>query len=694
MPLTKIDDRGLTTPIDLQDNEKIRLGTGNDLELYFNGNQGVVNSKGNNLLLFSDTAIQISSTAGSKYFKGQSGAAELYYSDSKKFETTSVGAAVTGNLGINIASPDSPLEVGGTGPSLATIHHTDGGTNDEARLMLGALSANPPDQRGAGISARNKGAGHDLEIQTSSTHSAGPSTKMTVTAGGNVQIANDSGRLQLGASQDLQIYHDGTRNVVEGAGQLRLCGTTNVLLRASTFGDVGLNYIVDGGVELFYDNVKKLETTSTGAGVTGDLALSGELNMTTGGNVNRFIDCSLDDTEALFIRSTNGGDANHQNMAIFHRQGSVELYYAAAKKFETHTNGVRVQDLASAGAYVFLKTNAGNQGSLYGTANTLGLLDGQNHYMLKGIKDAGVELYNDNVKKFATGSNGVYHDNSGTLSNNQIHFERGSGTGDYSTIFGVTNNPDSPGYGDQDDGYWAHIISKGGTIVVLNSDGAYNSGRNTHDHFSIYQKAGQSGTTGRRLFSVDNIGAVQFGLAGIKIDREWGGQPSISVQRNCNDGTDNTDDSAYFRFHGTSQTHESWTGAGSPGADFSVNLLIDGSTYATNSDRRRKTDIVDCPYGLDVVNKLQPRKFHIVNSQLEKQNNGLTLGFIAQEIKEHIPESVDYLGDEANTPNEKGWASAYAFGISEVIPVLTKSIQELSAQVKTLQAEVEALKAK
>ena len=32
-------------------------------------------------------------------------------------------------------------------------------------------------------------------------------------------------------------------------------------------------------------------------------------------------------------------DANHQNLAIFHLQGSVELYHAAAKKFETSTYG-------------------------------------------------------------------------------------------------------------------------------------------------------------------------------------------------------------------------------------------------------------------------------------------------------------------------------------------------------------------
>ena len=261
MALTKVDDRGLNTPIDLLDDEKIRLGTDNDLQLYHstsnhnwidadqvlyartpefsvtkrNGTEfmgrfiadGAVelyhnNSKkfqtngagvdifenlylgdnvnlklgtGADFQLYHDGSRNTIQSANSHNIEikigsntvikaGGAGEAQLLYSGNKKIETKTNGAEVTGNLGINVASPDSPLEVGGTGPSLATIHHTDGGTNDEARLMLGALSSNPPDQRGAGISARNKGAGHDLEIQTSSSHSAGPSTKMTVTAGG------------------------------------------------------------------------------------------------------------------------------------------------------------------------------------------------------------------------------------------------------------------------------------------------------------------------------------------------------------------------------------------------------------------------------------------------------------------------------------------------------------------------------
>ena len=62
--------------------------------------------------------------------------------------------------------------------------------------------------------------------------------------------------------------------------------------------------------------------------------------ITTDGNKNRFIDSSLNDGEALFIRSTQGGDINHENMALFHRNGSVNLFNDAVEKFATSSDGV------------------------------------------------------------------------------------------------------------------------------------------------------------------------------------------------------------------------------------------------------------------------------------------------------------------------------------------------------------------
>ena len=82
-------------------------------------------------------------------------------------------------------------------------------------------------------------------------------------------------RLTLGASNDLQIYQDGTNSYVAnhtGGGHLILQGngdTDKVVAINPKFGENGLVAKADGAVELFFNNNKKIETTNTGAVVTG-----------------------------------------------------------------------------------------------------------------------------------------------------------------------------------------------------------------------------------------------------------------------------------------------------------------------------------------------------------------------------------------------------------------------------------------
>ena len=97
----------------------------------------------------------------------------------------------SGNVGIGTDNPQVKLTVSSTSPAVCDIHHIDGGTNDEARIILGALAGNPPSNRGAGIAAVNNGAGHDLIIKCSASHSAGPGEKVRITSDGRLSI-NDS----------------------------------------------------------------------------------------------------------------------------------------------------------------------------------------------------------------------------------------------------------------------------------------------------------------------------------------------------------------------------------------------------------------------------------------------------------------------------------------------------------------------
>jgi len=98
------------------------------------------------------------------------------------------------------------------------------------------------------------------------------------------------------------------------------------------------------------------------------------------------------------------------------------------------------------------------------------------------------------------------------------------------------------------------------------------------------------------------------------------------------------------------------------------------------SDARDKTDIEDLPAGLDFVNELRPVKFTWNMRDGAKVNEPDT-GFIAQDLQS-VQETtgVDIPGLVYDTNPEKLEA---AYG--KLIPVLVKSIQELTAKVNELE---------
>ena len=89
----------------------------------------------------------------------------------------------------------------------------------------------------------------------------------------NNLLFSDTSRIKLGTGQDLQIYHDGSHSYIEdtGTGQLRLKSNSHIQFLSDT-NDYHARMIKDQGVELYYDNSKKFETTNTGIAVTGTIA--------------------------------------------------------------------------------------------------------------------------------------------------------------------------------------------------------------------------------------------------------------------------------------------------------------------------------------------------------------------------------------------------------------------------------------
>jgi len=209
------------------DNIKSIFGTGSDLQIYHDGTSNIIKSVNSNstyidgqaawVYLQSNAGIQLGDVGGNEVFlkATDNGAVELYYDNSKKFETTSAGAKVTG-------------ELQGTGDL-----HLNNGTN----------------------------SGKDVKFVAAS----------------NLFRIYDDVKLTCGTDDDLQIYHDGSSSYIDevGTGSLKIqTNGTGVDIQKGSSETIA-RFIADAAVELYHNNVKKLETTSGGANVVGALTVNG-----------------------------------------------------------------------------------------------------------------------------------------------------------------------------------------------------------------------------------------------------------------------------------------------------------------------------------------------------------------------------------------------------------------------------------
>lgn len=98
------------------------------------------------------------------------------------------------------------------------------------------------------------------------------------------------------------------------------------------------------------------------------------------------------------------------------------------------------------------------------------------------------------------------------------------------------------------------------------------------------------------------------------------------------------------------------------------------------SDLRLKKNILELGNSLDKINTLRPIKYDF---KTDETNNSDRVGFVAQEVKEVIPEIVEGEATESDT---------LGLRTADLIPFLTKAIQELSNKITTLEEEIRILK--
>ena len=101
-----------STQLQFNDSKKLILGNDSDLQLYHDGSNSYITDAGTgNLIIGTNSSILFKSSTETLLSAAANGAVELYYDNSKKFETLSNGAKVTqylyGSDGEILAGQDS-----------------------------------------------------------------------------------------------------------------------------------------------------------------------------------------------------------------------------------------------------------------------------------------------------------------------------------------------------------------------------------------------------------------------------------------------------------------------------------------------------------------------------------------------------------------------------------------------------------
>ena len=154
-------------------------------------------------------------------------------------------------------------------------------------------------------------------------------------------------------------------------------------------------------------------------------------------------------------------------------------------------------------------------------------------------------------------------------------------------------------------------------------------------------------------------------------------QPAFYVHRSSGCGS--------YRPHSGFPIHHFYSNAG---GTFSLESYVNGDGSYTNlSDYRLKENIVSISNGIDIVKQLNPVKFDWKSSSKTKND----LGFIAHEVQTLIPTAVDGTKDQMK---EDGSPFYQGIAQTKIIPYLTAALKEAITKIETLEQDNIALRAR
>jgi len=707
--------------VSLADNKKIKLGAGNDLEIYSNGSVGVL--KGND--------VRLANSSGDNIFRVNGDVAELYHNDSKKFETLSDGAKVHGIFYIDdyithtgdgdtsiqfqadrqtyLAGGDEFIDFREATESYITL----GNSNDTDTRMQGGAGYIFIQGSNGYIGINDSTPSYPFEVNANTYIGGTLQTSGNATFNGNVKINTTSsalGKLAVKSDSGANTFYNNIQCIPSDA-------TTGGLFIGSNVSNDAI--MVTGA---YYANAGNYTPTATSASIinmfSGNIVFRTNDSLTVGTNYVPTERMRITSSGVVQIGATTGYTTISQG--AFFTKGGGDMYTAnllagaaVSPMFKLQRNDVEKYNIGLDGSDNLAFINASGDAKMS--------IDSSGNTTFAGEISSGNDININNGKLV------VYH------SSAEVRIKSTSDTGESYISFSDPSdiNPGQIYYGHttnrmafrtNDDERMA--ITSGGDVGIGTSD---NTATDINARLHVYKQA--TANTVQELLRLDcGENNHRIGVGGAIVFRDidvYTDTAKIIAQRVAN----SSGSTLQFQLRGsekmriTSQGDIQVTGGSfynessgityigrnsefefvdalasatkrfRPGVDNSFDLGDSSrrwdDVWATNptiqtSDKNEKNTIKDTDLGLDFINKLKPVSY--------KWNNKTRThyGLIAQDVEDLLDEinkdTKDFAGFiKADVSEEKdNTKHSYGLRYNEFISPMIKAIQELKAEIEIL----------
>jgi len=361
--------------LDVGDSEKIRLGTGNDLEIYHTGSHSYLTNATGSLEITTTGNLILQDASSNKWLMtNQSGNVLLYSAGSVKLNTKSTGVDITGDL-----YATGTLEVTSTGQSSfagqVTIPETPSANTDAASKAYVDSQVTAQD---LDFVADGGSGSVDLDSQNlvfnGSANITTAAANQTVTFNLNsdlvsldsVTATSFTGDLTGDVTGDLtgnvtatSVLADGVTATTQTDGDNSTKVATTAYVDTAIQGHDTLAEVLTGGNTTGGTNIAvsandDITFTDTSKAIFGD---GSDLQIYHEGTDSYIKDAGTGNLNINADQLVFKSSSNTETKAIFNTNGAVELYYDDSKKLETNPSGVVITGDADVSGNITVGTN-------------------------------------------------------------------------------------------------------------------------------------------------------------------------------------------------------------------------------------------------------------------------------------------------------------------------------------------------